>query len=270
MRQTEAPTITDLMFTMAFQPIVDTSADGLIFAYEALVRGPNGEGADRILAEVPAADAIAFDDACRSRALSMATALGMRCRLSVNISAAAICHRRHGLHATLRTARQLGWPPGDLIFEMTEHDPVSDLAKLGRWISAARNRNATVAIDDFGAGYAGLHILLFLRPEIIKLDLALVRNIDTDPTRQALVKGVIDACNSFGCLVIAEGVETHAEFSMLSMLGVTLMQGYLFARPGLASLPVITTPLGFSNSLPKLPSNENFLHLETLIHDNKI
>lgn len=230
-------------FTMAFQPIVDTGFGGAVFAYEALVRGPMGEGADQIFAQIPASSAIAFDAVCRSRAISMATTLGIPCRLNLNVSAAAICDRRHGLAATLRSARQFGFPVGSLVFEMTEHDPVSDLDKLGRWIAAARKRNVTVAIDDFGAGYAGLSNLLLLRPEIVKLDVMLVRDIDTDRSRQVLVKGIVDACRSFGCMVVAEGVETDAEFSMLSLLGIKLMQGYLFARPALASFPTITWPI---------------------------
>lgn len=248
MNRMGAPTHTEIEFTMAFQPIVNTGAGGSIFAYEALVRGPAGQGADRIFAGISPASLNAFDEACRSRAIDMAGSLGMSCRLSLNVSATAICDRRHGLHATLRRARKLGWPVDSLIFEMTEHDPVSDLDKLGRWIAAARKRDVKIAIDDFGAGYAGLSSLLALRPEIIKLDLALVRNIDTDRSRQALVKGVVDACQSFGCIVIAEGVETDTEFSMLSQLGVTLMQGFLFARPGLASLPAITWPMSITTS----------------------
>ncbi|WP_454858324.1 EAL domain-containing protein [Rhizobium binxianense] len=239
---------------MAFQPIVDIGAGGAVFAYEALVRGPAGQGADKVFSDVSPTLLNAFDEVCRSRAIDMAASLGMASRLSLNVSASAICDRRHGLHASLRRARKRGWPIDNLIFEMTEHDPVSDLGKLGRWIAAARTRNVKVAIDDFGAGYAGLSRLLTLRPEIIKLDLALVRNIDTDRSRQALVKGVVDACRSFDCTVIAEGVETDREFFMLSQLDVTLMQGFLFAKPGLASLPAITLPM--TTTTNEMPDHE--------------
>lgn len=242
----EAQQPCNIDFTIAFQPIVDTGAGGAIFAYEALVRGPLGEGADKVFGRVPAGSAVAFDAACRSHAVSIAAGLGIACSLSLNVSAAAICDRRFGIVATMRSARQLGFPLKNLIFEMTEHDPVLDPPKLGRWIAAARKRDIKVAIDDFGAGYAGLSNLLLLRPEIVKLDAALVRDIDSDQSRQALVKGIINACQSFGCVVVAEGVETHAEFSMLSVLGVTLMQGYLFARPAVASFPRIAWPMNLS------------------------
>ncbi len=243
MRRDETADRFGVGFTMAFQPIVDTGAGGLVFAYEALVRGQNGEGADTVFAQVSKGDAISFDAACRSRAISMAAELGLPCRLSLNVSATAICDRRHGLAATLRSARQIGFPLDSLVFEMTEHDPVSDHGKLSRWIAAARNRNVMVVIDDFGAGYAGLSNLLLLRPDIVKLDAMLVRDIDTDRSRQVLVKGIVEACRSFACMVVAEGVETDGEFSMLSLLGITLMQGFLFARPALASFPTVSWPV---------------------------
>ena len=244
-------------FTLAFQPIIDTQAGGAVFAYEALVRGPGGEGAKQVFGQVPAESAVAFDAACRSRAVSIAAGLNIPCNISLNISATAICDGRYGIPATMRSARQTGFPLRNLIFEMTEHDPVSDMSKLGRWIAAARKRDIKVAIDDFGAGYAGLSNLLELRPQIVKLDVALVRGIDTDQSRQALVKGIIDACQSFGCDVIAEGVETNAEFSMLSVVGITLMQGYLFAKPSVATLPSVKWPLVFANgSISMSPSRE--------------
>jgi EAL domain-containing protein (putative c-di-GMP-specific phosphodiesterase class I) len=237
-------------FTMAFQPVVDVGAGGLIFAYEALVRGQQGESADKIFAQIPRRDAVAFDAACRRQAIRSALDLGITHRLSLNVSAKAICHHRYGLAATLSSARQLGFPVNNLIFEMTENDPVVDIGKVSRGVTAAREHNVKFAIDDFGAGYASLNTMLFLRPEIIKLDVLLVRDIDREPTRQILVKGIVDACQSFGCTVIAEGVETIAEFSELSMLGITLMQGYLFAKPGIASLPVVAERIGFSHTLP--------------------
>ncbi|HEY4199608.1 MAG TPA: EAL domain-containing protein [Devosiaceae bacterium] len=236
----DVPTKWHPEFTMAFQPIVDTRAENPIFAYEALVRGPAGEGADAIFAAVPETSLIAFDALCRSRAIEIAASLGLTANLSVNVSAPAISDRHYGLHTSFKTARQVGWPIERLIFEMTEHNPVKDFHRLGRWVEAARSRNVTIAIDDFGAAYAGLNTLLLLRPQMIKLDLALIRGIDTDRGRQALVKGLLDACTCLGCSVVAEGVETAAEFSTLSRLGITLMQGYFFAMPALASFPQIT------------------------------
>ncbi|PSJ61525.1 diguanylate phosphodiesterase [Mesorhizobium soli] len=227
---------------MAFQPIVDTAAGGTLFAYEALLRGRYGESAATVFASVPPERTLAFDAACRERAVEMAASFGVRCGLSLNVSASAICDHRYGLHTTLRAAQRVGWPAGRLIFEMTEQEPVEDKAKLSRWMAAARNRGVTVAIDDFGAGYAGINSLLQLRPDMVKLDMELVHGIDADRSRRAIVKGVVDACAAFGCRVVGEGVETEAEFTVLASLGIGLMQGYLFARPGIACLPEIVRP----------------------------
>lgn len=227
---------------IAFQPIIDLREHGRVFAYEALVRGPNGEGAASVLNAVTADDALALDALCREKALETAVMLGLDRGLSLNVAADAICHYRYGLHTTLRVARRLGFPLGRLIFEMTEHKPVVDPSKLRRWISAAGNRGVTVALDDFGSAYAGINTLLQLRPEMVKLDVGLVREIDRDRPRQAIVKGIVDACNAFGAMVVAECVETEAEFRMLVEVGIHLMQGYYFARPGLSCLPAAAIP----------------------------
>lgn len=239
-------------FTIAFQPIVDTRSGLSVFAYEALVRGPRSsletEGASSVFARIPAYDAIAFDAACRERAVRMAAALGFRCRLSLNVSPKALCDYRYGLHTTLRVAQRVGLPAECLIFEMTENDPIADTARLGRWIASARRRGVRIALDDLGAGYAGLGNLLRLRPDIVKVDMELVRGIDSDRSRQALVKGIVEACRAFNCEVISEGVETKAEYAMLRSLGIGLMQGYLFAKPGLETLPEVIHPFSHVES----------------------
>lgn len=224
-------------FTFAFQPIVDVSAGLRPFAYEALVRGRNGEPAETVFSQIADRDMLAFDAACRCKAVGMAAFFGIRAKLSLNISAAAICDYRFGLHSTLRAASLVDWPAERLIFEMTEHAPVKNPAKLMRWMAAARNRGVTVAIDDFGAGYASINGLLQLRPHMLKLDMQLVRDIDTDASRQAMVRGILETCKYFDCAVVAEGVETDAEFRILRECGVRLMQGYLFAGPAFESIP---------------------------------
>lgn len=229
-------------FTMAFQPIVDVNDGWRPFAYEALLRGTNGETAGTILANVPADDILAFDAACRKKALELAQFLGLGSRLSLNVTAEAAGNYRHGLHATLRVAREIGFPASKLIFEITEQSPIERVHKLSRWMVAARNRGITVALDDFGSGHANIGTLLRLRPHIVKLDMELVRGINADRSRQALVKGIASACEGFGSLVIAEGVEAEEEFRKLRELGISLMQGFFIARPAIASLPQTVSP----------------------------
>ena len=93
------------------------------------------------------------------------------------------------------------------------------------------------AIDDFGAGYAGLNLLAEFQPDIVKLDMALVRGIDTNLPRQAIIAGILGICRMLNVRVIGEGIETVGEMQTLRDLGVELMQGYLFARPAFEELP---------------------------------
>lgn len=225
-------------FNMAFQPIVDVSKDNAPFAYEALVRGKKGESAGSVFDSIRPCDAISFDSECRKRAIEVASFLGMGPRLSINISALAVGSYRYGMHATLSVARSCGWPVSRLIFEITEHSPVRRPEKLARWIAAARNRGILVALDDIGSGHANLKALVQLRPHIAKLSLHLIRDIDSDRTRRARIQEIVEVSRSLGCSVVAEGVESKAEVDALIDLGISLMQGYYFARPAIQLLPL--------------------------------
>ncbi len=92
------------------------------------------------------------------------------------------------------------------------------------------------AIDDFGAGYSGLNLLAKFRPDIIKLDIELIRDLDKDEIQQAIVSGIFDFCRKINCEVIAEGVESKEEVEILRDIGINLLQGYYFAKPSFQSL----------------------------------
>ena len=125
------------------------------------------------------------------------------------------------------------------MFEVTEGEKVLDNDHLRNIFVEYKKHRFTTAIDDFGAGYAGLNLLADWQPDIIKLDMSLTRGIDSDRVRRALVTGIISICKVLSIRVIAEGVETIEEYVTLANEGVTLFQGFLFARPGFESLPVI-------------------------------
>jgi EAL domain-containing protein (putative c-di-GMP-specific phosphodiesterase class I) len=93
------------------------------------------------------------------------------------------------------------------------------------------------AIDDFGAGHAGLNMLADFQPDVLKIDMALIRSIHADPVRTKIVGAVVDLCRSPHISVIAEGIETIQEAGALRALGIHLFQGYLFARPLVEQLP---------------------------------
>ncbi|MCD8514576.1 MAG: EAL domain-containing protein, partial [Burkholderiaceae bacterium] len=119
----------------------------------------------------------------------------------------------------------------------TEGEKIVDPAHALRIIKDYQQRGFLTAIDDFGAGYSGLNLLAQFQPHMVKLDMALTRDIDRDPVRRAIVAGVIGTCQALGCQVVAEGIETAGELGTLRDMGVQLFQGYLLARPALEALP---------------------------------
>lgn len=227
--------------SMAFQPIVDLS-DGSVFAYEALVRGTDGASAASVLARVTDANRFAFDQACRVRAVELAAKLGIDTRVSINFMPNAVYEPTRCLRTTLAAAARTGFPANRIIFETTEDDRIRDPNHFRNILVAYKHQGFLTAIDDFGAGYSGLSLLAELQPDIIKIDRELVRGIDDDRARRAIVAGIVGICRTLGIKVIAEGIEQAREMATLRDLGVTLMQGYLFARPGFETLPVPTFP----------------------------
>jgi EAL domain-containing protein (putative c-di-GMP-specific phosphodiesterase class I) len=229
----------DFEFTMAFQPFVDVKT-GDVFGYEALVRGPDREGAGEILAKVNDSNRYQFDQACRIKAITLACELGLKGVLSINFLPNAIYNPATCIRATLAAARALSFSTDRLMFEVTEGERVSDHSHLTAIFEEYKRQGFRTAIDDFGAGYSGLNLLAEFQPDYIKLDMALTRNIDQDRVRRAIVHGIMETCRLLGLGVIAEGIETVNECLALQDLGVHLFQGYLFARPGFESLPDIS------------------------------
>ncbi|WP_232788461.1 EAL domain-containing protein [Macromonas nakdongensis] len=221
---------------MAFQPIVDLDAR-TVFAYEALVRGANGASAAEVLGAVKPEDLYAFDQTCRVLAIETAQRLGMDAHLSINFLPNAVYEPATCIRLTLAAAHKVGFPPERLIFELTESEKIQNPAHALRIIKDYQQRGFLTAIDDFGAGYSGLNLLAEFQPHLVKLDMALTRDIDRDAVRRAIVSGVVGTCQALGCKIVAEGVERPEELDTLRQMGVTLFQGYLLARPGLESLP---------------------------------
>lgn len=233
-RETDAPFPLDLR--MAFQPIVDASRRE-VFAYEALVRGPQGEGAGWVLDQVQPEQMYRFDQTCRVLAIATAAELGLQARLSINFIPNAVYEPASCLRLTLAAAERVGFPVERLMFELTEGERIADPAHALGILDYYARRGFTTAIDDFGAGFSGLALLTRFQPHVLKLDLELVRDIDQAPAKQAIVEGVATMASRIGSRLLAEGVETQAELDWLRGVGIELFQGYLFARPRLGALP---------------------------------
>lgn len=218
------------LFDYAYQPIVDVGAR-TVYGHEALVRGPNGEGAMTVLSQVNEQNRYRFDQACRVKAIKSAAQLGIRERISINFLPNAIYKPEVCIRTTLEAARAHGFPLERIIFEVTEGERVEDGQWLSQILREYKRCGLLTAIDDFGAGYAGLTLLAGFQPDLIKIDMELVRNIDQSSSRQAIVRGLVRICGDLGVKIIAEGIETAGERDFLSEAGIQLMQGYLFSRP---------------------------------------
>jgi EAL domain-containing protein (putative c-di-GMP-specific phosphodiesterase class I) len=222
--------------TMAFQPIVDVETRS-VFAQEALVRGAAGESAGHVLARVDDESRYAFDQKCRVTAIRLAADAGLASngqKLSINFLPNAVYDPRACIRLTLATASQVGFPLDQIIFEFTEVEKINPEHLLNILV-AYRAMNFLTAIDDFGAGYAGLELLSRFQPDIVKLDMNLIRAIDRDRAKQAIVRNALRMLGDLGIAAVCEGVETAGEWMTLQDLGVRYMQGYFFARPALAS-----------------------------------
>ena len=231
----------EIPFAMAFQPIVDTEV-GVPFAYEALVRGIDGSGAGSVLSKVTEANRYSFDQACRVKAIESALQAGLMdsdAYLSINFLPNAVYSPLACIQLTLHTARTVGLPIDRLIFEFTENEEMGSPHHVMSIIETYKEIGFKVAIDDFGAGHSGLDMFARFSPDEIKLDMELVRGVDLDPRRQAIIGAVVRMCHELDTLLIAEGIETAAEAATLRRLGVRYHQGFWYAKPALERLPAL-------------------------------
>jgi PAS domain S-box-containing protein len=222
-RQRIQAIVDESAFRPVFQPIVDLES-GEILAYEALTRFADGTAPDVLFAEAARTGlSMALEAVTARAALEAASPLPANRAIHINVSPELIL-AGEPLRGMLRD-----WGFG-VILEVTEHSPISDYAAV-RAAVATMGPDVRLAIDDAGAGFASLRHILELRPSVVKLDISLIRGIDADLPRQALVAGMVHFAARMSFVLLAEGVETTAERATLQGLGVRHAQGYLFGRP---------------------------------------
>ncbi len=229
---------------MAFQPILDWQAQS-IFAYEALVRGPEGQGAGWVFERINKSNRYYFDQACRVKAIETAARLGCSTYLNINFMPNAVYNPETCIKATLEASDLYGFCKEKIIFEVVETEEIPDKEHLTRIFQSYARHGFLTAIDDYGAGFANLEWLQRLKPNILKLDMALIRDIDQNPAKQAIVRDTMAQCELQGTRVLAEGIESAAELAWLVSAGVRYLQGYYFAKPALEQL----TPLSAIHGL---------------------
>ncbi|MFD0988447.1 EAL domain-containing protein [Methyloligella solikamskensis] len=227
-------------FKMAFQPIVDLSR-GQVWGYEALVRGANGEPAYSVLDQVSDETRYKFDQSARVMAIETAGALykGRDLKLSINFMPNAVYEPTACIQKSLAAAKRAGFPHKNLIFEFTEDERIADTAHIQNIIETYRKFGFLTALDDFGSGYAGLNLLAKMQPDLLKIDMELLRDIHRSSAKQVIVAGIVTMARALGVTVLAEGVENEDELAVLRAAGISLFQGYYFAKPALMALPPV-------------------------------
>lgn len=213
---------------MALQPIVDLHTARPVGA-EALSRFPEsalGNPGAWFAAAHRVGLTVELETAACREAVALLPTLPEEQFLAVNVSPELLLSGElaHGFDG-------VDW--GRVVLELTEHEPVEDYAVLEAGLSALRERGARLAVDDAGAGFASLRHVLDLRPDVIKIDLEIIRGVDADPRRAAIAEMLVRFADRVGARVVAEGVETDAERATLQEIGPMWAQGYFFGRPQL-------------------------------------
>jgi EAL domain-containing protein (putative c-di-GMP-specific phosphodiesterase class I) len=213
---------------MAFQPIID--AAGARFAYEALLRTeePTLRRPDVFLGVAERLGRIQeVGRAVRAAVARRAADAPPDALLFVNVHGRALNDEQ--LYSPLAPLSRIA---SRVVLEITERVALDGVPDATARIAMLRRLGFRIAVDDLGAGYAGLTTFAHLQPDFAKLDMSLVRNVDRDATKQRVVHTMARLCRELGVLVVAEGVETEAERAVVDAAGVPLIQGWLIARPG--------------------------------------
>ena len=211
-------------FRTVFQPARELSMRAIV-GYEALTRFDDGTGPDVQFAQAASVSlGVDLEEATLASAIEQAARLPAGPWLSLNVSPTLVTERGR----LARLLRDRG--ERTVVLEITEHAVVDDYGALRRVVKGL-GEGIEIAVDDAGAGFASLRHIAELRPSYVKLDMGLVRGVARDPARQGLIAGMVHFAIETGCVLIAEGIETEAEFRALRRLGVTFGQGYLLGRP---------------------------------------
>jgi EAL domain-containing protein (putative c-di-GMP-specific phosphodiesterase class I) len=223
-------------YTSMFQPIV-SAATGKVFAHESLFRGFASDGSQinpGYMFDLANRANILFqlDLAARRCAVETAATGGLQgASLFINFNPSSIYDPSYCLRTTASAIAENGFTPGQIVFEVVESDRVKDIRHLKGILAFYRSAGFKIALDDVGAGYSGLNMLKDLWPDFLKIDMHLVRGVDTDSFRQSIVRNIVTIAKENGIRVVAEGIETEAECNWLKAAGVDLLQGYLLGRP---------------------------------------
>jgi EAL domain-containing protein (putative c-di-GMP-specific phosphodiesterase class I) len=223
-------------FATHYQPIVEAANPDRIFAHECLMRGVAKDG--KLVppgAVLDAADEegmmFHLDRICRLTAIDGFASQRVGGKAFINFNPTSVYNPVACLQSTVAAAKAVGLRPDQIVFELIERDHVADEAHLLRVVNFYRSAGYGIALDDVGAGYSGLNLLSTLKPDYIKLDMHLIRDVDKDEVKQSIVSNLLQMSRTLNIRTIVEGVETQEEYQFAVQQGADFVQGYLFAKP---------------------------------------
>jgi diguanylate cyclase (GGDEF)-like protein len=231
------------LLTPVFQPIMAVENPRII-GYEALIRGPETSPLhkpDGLFAVARASRLLAsLEFACREVSCERFVELNLPGKLFLNMSPISFTDSQYRDGVTREILQRVGLSAERLVFELTESQPLDELDLLCAASDHFKRQGFAVALDDLGAGYAGLRVWSELCPDYVKIDRHFIAGIDKDPVKREFVRAILDIAHRMGHKAIAEGIETAAEFTTLVTMGVDYAQGYFIAHP--QALPATELP----------------------------
>lgn len=234
LRQELADIIRGSRLAVLFQPIA-TLADGEVFGYEGLVRGPSAHFLHSPINLFRAAEQVGLldelDFACRRAVITAFAAARLPGKLFLNITPSSLDHPSYGPDATLQLLGDAGLAPQRVVIELTETQPAEDGDALKAALNHCSEAGFRIAIDDLGEGFASLKLWAELKPDYVKIDKYFIQGLADDAQKRQFVRSIQHIALNTGTRVIAEGVEMPEELLALRQIGITLAQGYLIARP---------------------------------------
>ncbi|EKK4016168.1 diguanylate phosphodiesterase [Cronobacter sakazakii] len=237
-----APVVADIACQFALQPIVEPTTCK-IKAYEALIRSPEGGSPAALFASLSSQALYDLDLHSKEIAFALAKAVNIGSQMiSVNLLPGTLVQMPGAVEILLAQIARQGLLPQQVIVEVTESEVISRFDEFECVIRQLRAAGINLAIDDFGAGFAGLSLLTRFQPGRIKIDRCIVADIHLHGPKQAIVHGIVRCCAELEITVVAEGVEKVEEWCWLEAAGIRYFQGYLFARPLLNRAPSVSWP----------------------------
>jgi len=222
------------LLSSVYQPIVDLHHSQL-FGYEALTRGPANSNLHSPIHLFETASRhglmAALEYSCREVACTRFVQTGAAGKLFLNVSPMSLVEKDYQEDMTNRILRQLGLPAERIVIELSEQYPLEDYELMRRATDHFRRMGFQIAIDDLGAGYAGLRAWSELRPDYVKVDRHFIERINEDPVKREFLRSILEIAAELDCKVVAEGIETADQLVTAQAMGVHFGQGYFLGRP---------------------------------------